>query len=142
QRMMRDEISALFERRQKAYENLDAKALADDYASDATVESPMGGTHQGRDTIETVFQAFFDAFVDLRVMTDRLVIDGQSVAQVLDVEGTHMGVFLGLAPTGKPFRFTAAVLYDVQDGRIARERRIYDFTGLLIQIGVLKAKPG
>jgi len=139
--MTRDEISALFERRQRAYDALDAKALADDYASDATVESPMGGTHQGRETIETVFQAFFDAFVDMTVMTDRLIIDGHSVAQVLAVEGTHVGTFLGLEPTGKPFRFTAAVVYDVEDGRIARERRIYDFTGFLIQIGVLRAKP-
>jgi len=29
----------------------------------------------------------------------------------------------------------------VTDRQIAHERRIYDFTGLLIQIGVLKAKP-
>jgi hypothetical protein len=27
------------------------------------------------------------------------------------------------------------------DGLIAHERRIYDFTGLLLQIGVLRAKP-
>jgi hypothetical protein len=26
--------------------------------------------------------------------------------------------------------------------QIARERRIYDFTGLLVQVGVLKTKPG
>ena len=30
---------------------------------------------------------------------------------------------------------------EFKNGLIARERRIYDFTGLLIQIGVLKAKP-
>jgi hypothetical protein len=27
------------------------------------------------------------------------------------------------------------------NGRIIRERRVYDFTGLLIQVGLLKAKP-
>jgi hypothetical protein len=27
------------------------------------------------------------------------------------------------------------------DGLIEHERRIYDFTGLLVQIGVLRAKP-
>jgi predicted ester cyclase len=139
--MTRDEILALFDRRQKAYDDLDATRLAADYTPNAGVQSPMGGTHQGRAAIETVFQAFFDAFVDLRVTTDRLVIDGNSVVQILNVEGTHIGVFLGLEPTGKPFRFTAAVLYDVQDGQIVRERRIYDFTGLLVQIGGLRAKP-
>jgi hypothetical protein len=32
-------------------------------------------------------------------------------------------------------------LLDVQDHHIVHDRRIYDFTGLLVQIGVLKAKP-
>jgi hypothetical protein len=29
----------------------------------------------------------------------------------------------------------------LDDGRIVHERRLYDFTGMLMQIGVLKAKP-
>jgi ketosteroid isomerase-like protein len=48
---------------------------------------------------------------------------------------------MGLPPTGKPFRLPAVFLYELRDGRIVRERRIYDFTGLLVQVGVLKAKP-
>jgi hypothetical protein len=32
-------------------------------------------------------------------------------------------------------------LYELKDGQIARERRIYDFTGLLMQVGLLKARP-
>jgi hypothetical protein len=31
---------------------------------------------------------------------------------------------------------------EMRDGLIADERRIYDFTGLLIQLGVLRSKPG
>ena len=44
-------------------------------------------------------------------------------------------------PTGKSFRVPAVFLYDLKDGQIARERRIYDFTGVLMQVGLLKAKP-
>ena len=57
------------------------------------------------------------------------------------LEGTDSGQFLGLPPTGKSFRIPAVFLYELKDGQIARERRIYDFTGLLVQIGLLKAKP-
>jgi hypothetical protein len=32
-------------------------------------------------------------------------------------------------------------LCELHDGFITRERRIYDFTGLLLQVGALKAKP-
>jgi hypothetical protein len=32
-------------------------------------------------------------------------------------------------------------VYELKDGKIVHERRVYDFTGLLIQTGLLKAKP-
>ena len=48
---------------------------------------------------------------------------------------------MGLAPTGKPFRIPIVYLFTFDDRFIVHERRIYDFTGMLVQIGVLKAKP-
>jgi predicted ester cyclase len=69
------------------------------------------------------------------------VIDGNRVAQVVSLEGTDIGGFMGLPPTGKGFRAPAVFLFELKDHLIVRERRIYDFTGLLLQIGVLKAKP-
>jgi hypothetical protein len=36
---------------------------------------------------------------------------------------------------------SAVFFYELKHGRIVRERRIYDFTGMLVQIGILKAKP-
>ena len=139
--MTRDEIVAFFDRRQAAYDTLDAAARAADYAPECIVESPMGGTHQGRAAVQAVVQAFFNAFRDVKVRPDSLVIDGHHIAQILSMEGTHVGVFLGLPPTGKPFRFMAVRVYELKNCQIVRERRFYDFTGLLVQIGVLKAKP-
>jgi hypothetical protein len=34
-----------------------------------------------------------------------------------------------------------ALLLKIADGLVIDERRIYDFTGVLVQVGVLKAKP-
>ena len=34
------------------------------------------------------------------------------------------------------------LVFELRDGKITHERRLYDFTGLLVQVGVLKAKPG
>ena len=56
-------------------------------------------------------------------------------------EGTHVGEFLGLPPIGKSFHLKAVLLYELEAGKIVRERRIYDFTGMLMQIGILKARP-
>jgi len=139
--MTRDDIVALFDRRQAALENLDAGALIADYAPDCVVESPTGGTHEGRDAAQVVIQAFFDAFLDLKVRRESLLIDGPRAVQIESMEGTHVGPFLGMPPTGKHFRFMIALFCELRNGKIVHERRIYDFTGLLVQIGVLKAKP-
>jgi steroid delta-isomerase-like uncharacterized protein len=125
--MTREEIVAFFNRRQEAF--------------DCIVESPMAGTHQTRAAVERVYRAVFDAFLDHKVRTETLVIDGNRVAQVVSLEGTDIGGFMGLPPTGKGFRVPAVFLFELKDHLIVRERRIYDFTGLLLQIGVLKAKP-
>ena len=137
----RDEIVAFFDRRQEAYDNLDAKALAAGYADDCLVESPMAGTHQGRVAVEQVFRSLFDAFPDHKTRPDSLVIDGNRVAQTLGLEGTDIGGFMGLPATGRPFRVPAVFLYEFRNRQIVKERRIYDFTGLLVQVGRLKAKP-
>ena len=139
--MTREETVAFFARRQAAYDNLDAAALAADYAPECIVDSPTGGTHQGPAAVQKVLQAVLSAFLDLKIRVDSQVIEGSQVAQILNIEGTHIGEFLGLPPTGKPFRITGVFVYELRDRQIVRERRIYDFTGLLVQIGVLKAKP-
>ena len=139
--MTRDEIVAFFDRHQEAYDNLDAGALAAGYADDCFVESPMGGIHRGRAAVEQVFRKVFEAFLDHKVRPDSLVVDGNRVAQILSLEGSHIGEFMGLPATGKPFRVPAVFLFELRAGQIVRERRIYDFTGVLVQIGVLKTKP-
>ena len=83
----------------------------------------------------------FNAFLDMTLTTDELMIDGDRVGQLLSIRATHVGEFLGLPPTGKPFHLNAVFLYALKDGKIVRERRIYDFTGMLVRIGVLKVKP-
>ena len=138
--MTREAIEALFARRREANDRQDAAALAADYAPDCVVESPSAGVHHGRTTVEQVMRALFDA-LDIKVHEESVLIDGDAAAQVVTLEGTDSGQFLGLPPTGKSFRVPAVLLYEFKDGQIARERRIYDFTGLLVQIGLLKAKP-
>lgn len=139
--MTRDEIAAMFARREKAYENEDAAALAADYAEDAVIESPMAGVHRGPVAAERGFDAVFTAYDDIKRQTHNLLIDGDRIAQVLTMEGTNMGSMMGLPPSGKTFRVPAVFLYELRGDKIVRERRIFDFTGLLVQIGVLKAKP-
>ena len=138
--MTREEVMALVARRKEAYEKMDAATLAADYAEDAVIQSPMAGVHHGREA-EAAFRHWFNAFRGMTQTVDAVIIDGDHVAEVRSLRGTHVGEFLGLAPTRKAFHLSIVALYELKDGKIVQERRIYDFTGLLIQIGVLKVKP-
>jgi steroid delta-isomerase-like uncharacterized protein len=139
--MTRDEILAFIERRQECFDDFDASGLAADYADDAVIESPMAGVHTGRAAAEHALRATFEAFLDIKWTTDAVLIDGDRAAHFVTCEGTHMSDFMGVPATNKTFRLPVVFMYELMDRKIVRERRIYDFTGLLVQIGLLKAKP-
>ena len=136
----REQIDALFARRQEAWDNFDADAIAADYTDDAVIESPLSGRHGKAQAAQNI-QPYFDAFMDLKLTAEALIVDGDRVAQIVTSEGTNMGGLMGLPASGKTFKLPTVFIFELRDGRIAHERRIYDFTGMLIQVGVLKAKP-
>jgi steroid delta-isomerase-like uncharacterized protein len=138
--MTRDQIELIFERRRLALERRDVVTLMKDYADDCVVESPAAGTHRGKKAIAEAMQAVLAALA-ARFHQESLLIDGNHVAWAITMEGKDVGEFLGLPPTGKSFRAPAVFLFELKDGKIVHERRIYDFTGMLMQIGLLKAKP-
>ena len=138
--LTRDEILAMFARRQEAFDDLDAARLAADYADDVVIESPMSGRH-GKADAERNLRALFDAFLDLKATFDPPIVDAQHVAVIGMCEGTNMGGFMGLPPSGRGFKLRTVMMFELRGGQIVREQRIYDFTGMLIQVGILKAKP-
>jgi steroid delta-isomerase-like uncharacterized protein len=139
--MTRDAVVVLLERREAGMAARDVEMLQSTYADTAALESPLAGSVVGRDAVTRVYASFFQAFPDATISSEPPLIDGDSAALVSTISGTHHGDFLGLAPTGKAFRFRMVALLTFRDGLIVAEQRIYDFTGLLIQLGVLKAKP-
>jgi steroid delta-isomerase-like uncharacterized protein len=140
--MTRAEIVAMFERRQEAWRRHDAHALAMDHAVDSTVRSAVAGLVEGREKIEKIYRHWMDAFTDLEFEQQALIIDGDSAALVWKVTGTHTGSdFMGVAATGRRIEVAGVVVYELREGQIVHDRRFYDVTGILVQAGVLKAKP-
>ena len=139
--MTRAEILALLDERQAAVNRRDVEALTNLHAEDGVVESLMAGTVRGRKAIGEVYRAWFAAFPDVTLTTDQLVVDEDRAVLVSTVSGTDRGGFMGLPPSHKPFRLPIVFVYGFKDGKISHARHIYDFTGLLVQIGVLKARP-
>ena len=139
--MTHDDIHAFFERQGDHWRERDPAGLSAGYAADATIVSPIFRTVSGRPAILRSFESLFEIFPDWDLRPERLLIDGRSVAEPFTVTATHVGEFMGLRGCGRRFEIQGVRLFDMDDGLISRERRYYDFTGLLIQIGVLKGKP-
>ena len=140
--MTRDDILALLSRRAEAWRRLDADALVRDYADEAVVESPLaGGATHGREQIGQVFQAYFVAFPDMEMEQGDVIIDDNRAAVAATFKGTDRGGFMGMPATGRRVTIPVVFLYEFKGDKIVRDRRIYDFTGLLVQIGTIKAKP-
>lgn len=139
--MTRDEILALFARRESAWRNRDAATLAADHHPNGVVVSPTGGVLEGREAIEHVYGVWLRAFPDLTFVHEDVIIDGDRVAALCRVAGTHGGEFFGMPPTGRRLEVSAVFVYRFENDKIAHERRVLDFTGVLVQIGVLRAKP-
>jgi predicted ester cyclase len=139
--MTREQMVVFFDRRQDALVRRDVAALLADYAEDCVLESPWAGMVKGRAAIDQVNRGWFEAFPDVTFDRLELLIDGHRAAQFSAVSGTDRGGFMGLPPTGKPFRISLVLLCTLNEQLIVHEQRIYDFTGMLMQIGLLKARP-
>src|SRR6266542_5797521 len=130
--MTRDEIGALLDKFHRAVQAHDAATLATLHAETCVMQSPTaGGSVTGRSAIGQFYETWFKGFPDLESTFEELLIDGDRVAQLLTMTGTDTGGFLGLPPTGKPFRIPMLFLCTVKDGLIVHSRTVYDFTGLL-----------
>jgi len=140
--MTREEIARFFTHRLVAWGDRDAAALSADHADDCVVESPTHGRLTSRDAIRHVYTTWFDAFPDLKFFQDDLLVEGDRAALFFTSTGTHMKPFATSIPaTGRQMTIRGVFVFTFRDGLIIHEKRYYDSTSLLMQIGVIKAKP-
>ena len=137
----RAELQALADRFIDALKRLDSKTMAECHTVDAVAESPMYATLKGRQQIEEAYRAFRTSFPDMTADIDTVLIDPPWVALFATVNATHVNEFFGLPGTNRHIDFRIAWLFETERGLIARDQRIYDFTGILLQVGLLRAKP-
>ena len=87
----------------------------------------------------TAIQVFLDAFTDSHFPVQALVAEGDRVACLHHLVGTHLGSFQGVAPTGRPVRVGALVTCRFEGDKVAEAWLTADILGLLMQIGAVPA---
>lgn len=111
------------------------------YSDRCVVDSPLFASLQGRAAVEESYRQWFRVFPDVEFRPESTIVDPPSGVMLTRNTATHEGDLLGLPPSGRRIEFRTVRLMTVEQGLIVSERRIYDFTGLLVQLGVLRAKP-
>jgi len=140
--MTHEEIRACMDRWVKAWTAEDLDGLVACYDEQAELISPLLHTVRGIAAIERSHQDLFHAFSDIAAEVHDIVIDAEDQRAVLvfTTHATQQREFLGFPASGRRTATQVAFVFHFKDGRIISERRLYDFTGFLMQLGILKAK--
>ena len=129
----------------EAMNSHDPAALARLYAPHCRIDSPLFGSLRGRAAVEESYRQWFQIFPDIEFKAQSTIVDPPTGAMLTHNIGTHQGDLMGLPPTHKKIEFRTMRVVGVEEANgvalIATERRIYDLTGVLVQLGVLRAKP-
>jgi predicted ester cyclase len=102
----------------------------------------MFGLVQGRAAILESFRKLYTAFPDWTLKMEQPIIDGDRVAILSSVTATHSADFMGLPATGRKAQVSGVLVLRLGESTVEEELRLYDFTALLVQVGVLRAKVG
>jgi steroid delta-isomerase-like uncharacterized protein len=134
-----DDAAVLIQRFAAALSAHDMAAFADLFAEDyvnhqKSAAAPPPAGKSAKQGTAAFFQARLTGIPDLRVSIETSFASGDKAAASFVYEGTHSGVYFGVAPTGKPLRFTSCDIFRVRDGRIAEHWGMGDIAGVLAQL--------
>jgi predicted ester cyclase len=87
--------------------------------------------------VKRLFAEFRTAFPDWQEEIVQLVAEGDAVAGRFRCSGTHRGVFLGEAPTGKRMDVEEVFFLWVEDGKFVDFWGLEDSLGRLRQLGLV-----
>jgi predicted ester cyclase len=120
--------------------NLGNVALTEELLTDDFVlHFPNMPDVKGAEAFKNIPDAIRTAFPDLVETIEELVAEGDLVVERMSFRATHLGTFMGVAPTGKPVAWTAIAIYRLQGSRIAECWLESNLQGLLLQMGVVSA---
>jgi predicted ester cyclase len=116
----------------------DHDAFFDAYAPDVVLHGYPAGL-QGHDGLRAFHEALWEAFPDVRLTVEDLVVEVDRAALRYRLQGTHSGPYLGVAPTGLSFDVEGLTLLRVAHGRVVEEWHSPTELAILRQLGAVQA---
>jgi ketosteroid isomerase-like protein len=99
----------------------------------AATPPPQPGLTPKQATV-AFFTARLTGLPDLTVTIEATVAADDMVAASFVYEGTHQGLYFGVAPTGRRLRFSSCDIFKLRDGLIVEHWGMGDIAGTLAQL--------
>ena len=97
-----------------------------------------GEQYFGRDGFRELISTYRTAFPDLALRREQVIAEGDSVAVLLTMTGTHEGDLMDIPPTGNEISLPMFTRIEFRDGRIVDMFEFFDSADMLRQLGVLE----
>ena len=97
----------------------------------------LGDVRHGAEAFKAFHSAYLDAFPDVSLTVDHVIVEGDTAAARWSGSGTHTGKGLGFAATGKRVTFTGMTFARIQNGKIIEGWNCFDQLGMMLQLGVV-----
>ena len=127
-----EENKALIRRFFNAIESGNLQVLDEIVAED--YDDHLAGQTPGRETVKKYFAGLRSAFSDLSLPISSIVAEGDCVAVLNSVRGTHKGDFIGLKATGRSIGAMAFQLYRIENGQLAEHWEVADYALIMRQL--------
>jgi len=108
------------------------------FADDFVDHTPQPSMTPNKDGVRDLYHRLRVAFPDFRADIHWQAADGELVTTYKTYHGTHQGMFLGVAPTGRKIHFETVDVMRVRNGKITDHWGVANLFSLMQQLGVVK----
>jgi predicted ester cyclase len=95
--------------------------------------------HPGHWQTRQIFPLLFEAFPDVSSTIEQQTVEGEWVTTRTTLRGTHLGAFMGVAPTGKAIEIMHISLDQIAEGKVVEHFGVSDWLRALIAFEIVAA---
>lgn len=109
------------------------------FADDFVDHTPQPNMTPNKDGVRDLYHRLRAAFPDFHADIHWQAADGELVTTYKTYHGTHEGMFLGMAPTGRKIQFETVDVMRVRNGKITDHWGVANLFSLMQQLGAFKS---
>jgi steroid delta-isomerase-like uncharacterized protein len=87
-----------------------------------------------KDGLKTFYMGLFQAFPDLNVKFDDVIVEGNKAAARFTMTGTQKGKFLGIPPNNKPIKVQGMSLFAFSGSKCVERWELVDMLSMMEQL--------